>query len=80
MNTALRLLDIILDGAFSILDYKNYGEWELLKYVNTRNAKRFSGVDFSKYKSPTFVSYLYEQKVWIIYNQWRTQYLRSWWD
>jgi len=80
MNTALRLIDIVLDNGFSIINYKGNGEWELLKYVNTRNANRFSDDDFSKYESPSVMADLYEQKAWKIYNQWRTRYLRDWWD
>lgn len=78
MNLAIRLLDIILDEASSILHVEN-DTWVCSKYVNTKNIGRYRSltpnVNHSIIKAD-----LYYQKAWRIYHKLREEWLTSWWD
>lgn len=98
IQTCLNLLDIILGrkdcikmvNSKSIFESINESikntKWELIRYVNIRNAKRFlnnstfdnlmnreGGTNLAK-------SHLYEEKAWELYHKMKTNWSRQWWD
>lgn len=91
INLALRLLDIVLEGADVSLigDFADpEHKWRLNTYVNTKNAERFCGKEFADYLKSNesrnifelIKSELYETKAWKLYNEIRYRYLQQWWD
>lgn len=89
INLALRLLNIVLEGAYVNLigDFTDH-KWKFNNYVNTKNAERFCCKSFAEYlkssKSKNIFellkSDLYEEKAWKLYNEIRYRYLQQWWD
>jgi len=79
MNTALKLLDSILEEGSDILDF-NQGKYKLTKYVNTKNAYRFGNYTEEHLQKPLWVADLYCEKTWKLYHRFREQWLRTWWD
>lgn len=58
--------------------------YRLLRKVNTRNANRFVDKYFQNLitkekEEPLFLEDYYQQKAFYIYNEFKTQYLMSWW-
>lgn len=78
MNLALRLLDIILDEASSILHREN-DTWICSKYVNTQNIQRYILSDVDK-SHAIIKTDLYYRKAWHIYHELREEWLLTWWD
>lgn len=73
MNTALKLLDIVLNQPYPLQD----------TYVNIHNAKRF-GWNREELligdNARVFLPDLRETKAWHIYNEFRKNWLLTWWD
>lgn len=99
MNLALKLLDIIEENGESTIckggditfnDDKTLTldpdtTWELKRYVNTRNAKRFyPSCDMKMYVDPKsgamYRDHLRIEIAWHIYHKLRQYKLRNWWD
>lgn len=84
MKTALRILDRVIDESiyneYSIEEHKHVKK----PYVNTKNYKRFmpnwSKNDLNNMDQDFFEVYLYEKKLWYLYNKIRYHYLHSWWE
>lgn len=73
MNTAIKLLDIVLTQSYPLQN----------TYVNIHNAKRFGWNREDLLigdKAHVFLSGLREIKAWHIYNEFRKNWLLTWWD
>lgn len=93
IDLAISLLDIILEET-DIIELVNkdeppfddkgdftVGKWRLLKYVNTKNAKRFVSEHRAKLADEgeeIFIEDLYREKAWKLYYRLREQYTRAW--
>lgn len=98
IQTCLNLLDIILGrkDCIKLVNSKSIfkdlskpirnTKWELIRYVNVRNAKRFlSGSTFDNLMNREggtnlAKSHVYEEKAWKLYHKMRMNWLRHWWD
>lgn len=68
MNTAIKLLEIIITETECVDNPK----------VNLRNIKRFSKLSLEN--SEYFMRELYFTKTWYIYNEFKRNWLFTWWD
>lgn len=77
MRTAIKVLKIALDG--NIQHDKDFKQWWMPVYVNTRNYKRFFSRDI-KINNPLFQCMIREEKAWHLYCKIREYFMRTWWD
>ncbi len=87
LKLAIKLIDIIQSRDSSValenpeeelsFNPANY-KWKSIKYVNTKNAKRFSELD--NFDNPVMKADLREEKAWHLYNLLRFRNCRIWWD
>ena len=78
MDLAINLLDILLDdGSLVVTD-----KWEVTKYVNTRNAKRFltdGAIERINNGYVFLLQDLYKEKAKRLYYKVRERYTEDWW-
>lgn len=77
ISLAIRLLRIATEQDSS-LNISGLNEYECLKYVNIKNAKRYN--QFFTSWGPFELESLREEKAWRLYHRIRNQYMREWWD
>lgn len=67
-----------------LYEWKSDIKYEATKYVNTRNAYRFSRIPLENYTKPNFGALLLDdlrvEKAWHLYHKLRKYHLREWWD
>ena len=77
MRTAVKVLKIALDG--NIQHDKEYKQWWMSVYVNTKNYRRFFTINL-KIDDPLVVCSIREEKAWHLYCKIRKYFMRTWWD
>lgn len=77
MRTAVKVLEIALDG--NIQHDKDFKQWWMPAYINTRNYRRFFLVDLD-INNPLIVCSIREEKAWHLYCKMREYFMRTWWD
>lgn len=77
MKTAINVLKIALDG--NIQCSRDYKQWWMPVYVNTKNYKRFFIKDMET-DDPLIVCSIREEKAWHLYCKIREYFMRTWWD
>lgn len=77
ISLAIKLLRIATEQDSS-LNISGLNEYEYLKYVNIKNAKRYN--QFFTSWGPFELESLREEKAWRLYHRIRNQYMREWWD
>lgn len=77
ISLAIKLLRIATEQDSS-LNISGLNEYEYLKYVNIKNAKRYN--QFFTSWGPFELESLRIEKAWRLYNRIRNQYMREWWD
>lgn len=63
--------------------WKSNTVYKSTKYINTRNSKRFSKLNYNKYDEddrPLFLDHLRVEKAWYLYNKLKYYWERSFWD
>lgn len=67
-----------------LYEWKSDAKYETTKYVNTRNAQRFSKMPMEYYTDSNikglYLDHLRVEKAWYLYNKFRKYWLRTWWD
>ena len=77
IKTAINVLKIALDG--NIQCSRDYKQWWMPVYVNTKNYKRFFVKDMET-DDPLIVCSIREEKAWHLYSKIREYFMRTWWD
>ena len=77
MRTAIKVLKIALDG--NIQHDKEYKQWWMSVYVNTKNYRRFFSINL-EIDDPLVVCSIREEKAWHLYCKIREYFMRTWWD
>lgn len=77
MRTAIKVLKIALDG--NIQHDKDFKQWWMPVYVNTRNYRRFFLVDLD-INNPLIKCSIRQEKAWHLYCKIREYFMRTWWD
>lgn len=77
ISLAIKLLRIATEQDSS-LNISGLNEYEYLKYVNIKNAKRYN--QFFTSWGPFELESLRIEKAWRLYHRIRNQYMREWWD
>ena len=77
ISLAIKLLRIATEQDSS-LNISSLNEYEYLKYVNIKNARRYNQFFISW--EPFELESLREEKAWRLYHRIRNQYMREWWD
>lgn len=77
ISLAIKLLRIATEQDSS-LNISGLNEYEYLKYVNIKNAKRYN--QFFTSWGPFELESLREEKAWRLYHRIRNQYMKEWWD
>lgn len=77
MRTAIKVLKIALDG--NIQHDKEYKQWWMSVYVNTKNYRRFFPINL-EIDDPLAVCSIREEKAWHLYCKIREYFMRTWWD
>ena len=77
IKLAISLLEIIQerDSSIELLSNK---EWINVKYVNTKNSKRFTPLE--NFEHPTIKNELRISKAWNLYNKLRYNKMLGWWE
>lgn len=80
VSIAIKLLDIVLenDHAVSISGTNGDYAYNLTKYVNIRNAKRFGRIP--NLEKNMMKDHLRQIKAWYLYNKLRLYRMQTWWD
>lgn len=78
IDTAIKLLKM------RPTDFWDYNQNKINKYVNLKNAHRFTKMDINGYLERNLVTtvkmHLIEEKAWYIYCKMRETWMRTWWD
>lgn len=77
ISLSIKLLRIATEQDSS-LNISGLNEYEYLKYVNIKNAKRYN--QFFTSWGPFELESLRIEKAWRLYHRIRNQYMREWWD
>lgn len=67
-----------------LYEWKSDAKYEATKYVNIRNAHRFSKMPMKYYTDSDIrglhLDHLRVEKAWYLYHKLRTHHMREWWD
>ena len=77
IETAIKVLKLALDG--NVQCSKDYKQWWMPVYVNTRNYRRFFLIDLDV-DDPLIKCSIREEKAWHLYCKMREYFMRTWWD
>lgn len=80
IQTAINILDLLLDYSFKSLVLNN----KFNTYINLHNYKRFmprlTDDDVNHINRKLISYYLYQHKLWYIYNKLKYNYFLNWWE
>lgn len=95
IQTCLNLLDIIrgkkssvhlTSGKTDLLKDINKSlsecKWEVKRYVNTKNDKRFINISLTPKEklNPLYIDSVYNQKAWYLYHKMKYYWMKGWWS